>query len=339
MASNRKPRNLNDLAKQLNVTAATVSLALRNSPLLSEEVRDRIRQTAAEQGFSPRAYTRRTTGKKEREKSNLGPVMLLLDDHGEEDPVRDGILPIVSQHLSRHGIEHRYINLSRLREEPEILHEFKGIVFCNDLKGIELPENIPGVQVFGWEKRGPTVDRITTNDTEIVTLAVEFLRHAGVRRAVVVWQRNMVQIPNHPRITGFLERMNALGIHTEPMPFDREEPDFTGRMKQMIEAGDERIGFFGFNALCGVKLCCSLESLGVLRKYSPNSVLVCDKTLLLNGFFPCPTMIDLNLPVMAERAVDLLIARLEKPDSPRILLLQSPKLQFSQEKAEKYALQ
>ena len=50
-------------------------------------------------------------------------------------------------------------------------------------------------------------------------------------------------------------------------------------------------------------------------------------------------MIDLNLPVMAERAVDLLIARLEKPDSPRILLLQSPKLQFSQEKAEKYALQ
>lgn len=47
----RKPRNLNDLARQLNVTAATVSLALRNSPLLSDEVGERIRRTAAESVF------------------------------------------------------------------------------------------------------------------------------------------------------------------------------------------------------------------------------------------------------------------------------------------------
>ena len=83
MTTPRKPRNLTDLARQMNVTAATVSLALRNSPLLSAEVREKIQRTAAELEFSPRSYTRRTKSNRVKEKTGLGPVMLLLDDHGE----------------------------------------------------------------------------------------------------------------------------------------------------------------------------------------------------------------------------------------------------------------
>ena len=326
MAFSRKPRNLDDLARQLKVTAATVSLALRNSPLLSAEVGEKIRRTAAEQGFSPRSYTRRNKTKETKKYACLGPVMLLLDDHGEEDPVRDGIMPVVSQSLSRYGLEHQYVNQSRLRVHPEMLEDFKGAVFCNDLQGIKLPEEFPGVQVFGWDPRGKALDRITANDDEIVSLAVDFLCRSGVKRAVIVWQKNMVRIPDHPRIKGFLDRMNALGIHAEPMTFEREEPDFTGRMKSLIETGDKRIGFFGFNALCGVKLCCALESLGLLKKYSPANVIVCDKSLLLSSFYPSPAMIDLNLNVMAERAADMLVRRLSDPENPRALLLQSPKL-------------
>ena len=115
MALCRKPRNLNDLAGQLNVTAATVSLALRNSPLLSAEVGERIRRTAAESVFSPRSYTRRAK-EKTAVKPVTGTVMLLMNDHGEEDPLRDGVMPIVSQGLSRYGIEHRYVNLSPLND-------------------------------------------------------------------------------------------------------------------------------------------------------------------------------------------------------------------------------
>ena len=52
MATQRKPRNLNDLARQANVTAATVSMALRDSPQVSVQVREKIRQLAAEQGLA-----------------------------------------------------------------------------------------------------------------------------------------------------------------------------------------------------------------------------------------------------------------------------------------------
>lgn len=103
--------------------------------------------------FSPRSYTRRAK-EKTAVKPVTGTVMLLMNDHGEEDPVRDGVMPVVSQELSRYGIEHRYVNLSRLLEEPERLSEFRAIVFCNDLQGVQLPEKFPGVQVFGWDPRG-----------------------------------------------------------------------------------------------------------------------------------------------------------------------------------------
>lgn len=167
--------------------------------------------------FSPRSYTRRAK-EKTAVKPVTGTVMLLMNDHGEEDPVRDGVMPVVSQGLSHYGIEHRYVNLSRLLEEPERLSEFRAIVFCNDLQGFQLPEKFPGVQVFGWDPRGEALDRITANDDEIVSLAVGRLCRAGVTRAAVVWQRNMVQIPDHPRISLFLSRMKAFGIQAEPMP-------------------------------------------------------------------------------------------------------------------------
>ena len=50
MASVRKVRNLDDLAERAGVTAATVSMALHNSPLLSEKMRDRIQRLAEESG-------------------------------------------------------------------------------------------------------------------------------------------------------------------------------------------------------------------------------------------------------------------------------------------------
>ena len=326
MASDRKPRNLNDLARQAKVTATTVSMALRDSPRLSAALKEKIRQMAAESDFTPRAYNRKPKPKAAKRYAHLGPVMLLSDDHGDEDPVRDGILPVVSQKLSQNGVDFQMVNLSELRKNPDMLGDFAAALFCNDLKGIELPDGFPAVQVFGWCPRGVAMDRITANDTEVVAIAVDYFRRAGVTRAAIVWDRGMVDIPDHPRITGFVGQMAAAGIEPTLMPFVREEPDFIGRVRGYVAKGDDRLGFFGFNAMCGVRLCCTLESLELMRKYGESSVLVCDKSQLLNGFYPRPAMIDLNLPVMAERATEMLLRRLAEPGIPGLLVLQSPRL-------------
>ncbi|WP_302454188.1 LacI family DNA-binding transcriptional regulator [Victivallis vadensis] len=322
----RKPRNLTDLARQAKVTAATVSLALRDSPQVSSEVKERIRQMAAEQGFTPRTYNRRPKPQPSKRHAHLGPILLLHYDADEGDPVRDGILPTILEKLNKHGVEYEYLNQEELRKNPVLLEIFAGALYYNDLKGITLPEDFPAAQIFGWDPMGAALDRITTNDFEVVNIAFDFFRRAGVRRAAIVWREDMVLIPDHPRIAGFLSRMDAAGIAASPLSFRREDPDFTARMKEYIESGDDRIGFFGFNALCGVKLCCALDALGLLAKYSERSILICDKSILLSGFYPRPAMIDLNLPAMADRAVEMLLYRLANPETPGLLALQSPRL-------------
>ena len=80
MPSVRKPRNLTDLARQAKVTAATVSLALRDSPQVSPKVKERIRQMAAEWGFTPRTYNRRPKPQPSYSYAHLGPVLVLHYD-------------------------------------------------------------------------------------------------------------------------------------------------------------------------------------------------------------------------------------------------------------------
>lgn len=326
MPSVRKPRNLTDLARQAKVTAATVSLALRDSPQVSPKVKERIRQMAAEWGFTPRTYNRRPKPQPSCSYAHFGSVLVLHYDTDEEDPVRDGILPVIFQRLNQYGIDYQYKSHSEIKANPSLLDQFAGVLYYNDLRGWQLPPELPSVQIFGWDPMGPQQDRITTDDRKIVEIAEEFFRRAGVKRTVIVWREEMVHIPDHPRITGFLARMNAAGLEATPMPFRREDPGFSTRLKSYIESGDDRIGFFGFNAFCGVKLCGVLDGLGLLEKYGPNSILVCDKSLLLNVFYPPPAMIDLNLPTMADRAVQMLLYRLASLSPPSMFVQQSPRL-------------
>ena len=58
-----KPRSVSiyRLAEELNLSPATISRALSNSPVISAETRNRVRLKAIEYGFRPRQISRRTT--------------------------------------------------------------------------------------------------------------------------------------------------------------------------------------------------------------------------------------------------------------------------------------
>lgn len=336
MATQRKPRNLNDLARQANVTAATVSMALRDSPQVSVQVREKIRQLAAEQGFTPRAYNRcPRTERSVRKQAHLGPVALLLSQEGSgnnplwgirEDPILGPVLPVILERFNRYGIDYACLAPAEAKENPALLNAYNGVLYHNDLKGWTLPEQVPAVQIFGWERMLPRQDRITANDDLVAELATSHLTRSGVKRAVIIWREDMVQIPDHPRIVRFIQRMKEAGVPVTPMPFSREDSGVTSRFQKFLESGDDRVGFFAFNALCGVKLYSTLDGLGLWEKYSREQVVICDKSLMLSNFYPHPTVIDLDLPAMAAKAVELLVWRLANPDLPGSLLLQAPRL-------------
>ena len=77
--------SIEDIARSAGVSHSTVSRALRDSPLISVDVRERIRSLAAEMGYTPNAIaqslqTRRT--------STIGLVVTSIDDPFLSDVVK-----------------------------------------------------------------------------------------------------------------------------------------------------------------------------------------------------------------------------------------------------------
>ena len=320
-------KNLDDLALRAGVTAATVSMALRNSPQLSEQMREKINALARENGFKPRIYRRRSTPQPLKHSGKqYGPLLVLHYEHpGEPDPVRDGIMQTLFLLLSERKIEYKYISTAELMANPELSRNFHGIIYYNDPDDFVLPPEIPTVQIFGWKPMRDRQDRITANDGEIVRLVTQHFSKHDVRRGAIVWCREMAT-EKHPRIEGFLKAMKENGIEAESIPFEKHSSTLLPIMRQYLREGWSQTGLFAFNAFCGLKLCCALESFDVLALLAKRGLVVCDNSPLLYSFTPRPTMIDLNLPMMAEFALDTLCRRLDRPELPETILLQAPKM-------------
>lgn len=323
----RKIRNLNDLAKHMGCTATTVSLALRNSPQLSQELREKIQKVAKENDFSPRSYRRKEPSPITRRHSPTGPLLLLHNDfYNEPNPARDQTMPFAFQLLNQYGVEYSYIDISEVKKNPEIFRDFSGVLYYNDQE-IEIPPELPTMQIFGWGPLKPHQDRVTTDDEKIAEIAADFFLSAGVSRVVMVWRDDMISnFYQHPRVHALERRLETAGVPVTSLLFSRQDDDFLERLQEYIRRGDKAIGFFAFNSVSGLKLCSALDIMHLMSVYAPDKLLVCDNNLLLQNFWPNFHTVDLNFPMLTRRAVDGLLWRLNNPDAPESTLYLHPRL-------------
>ena len=327
MSGIRKIRNLSDLAKRTGCTATAVSMALRDSPQLSQELREKIQKIARENNFSPRNYNRKKSTKEKKQYSHLGPLLLLHNDfYNELNPARDQTMPVAFQLLNQYGVEYRYLDVSEVRKNPALFREFAGVLYYND-QNVEIPEEMPTMQIFGWKALKPHQDRVTVDDVKVAELSTDFFLKAGVKRVAAIWRKDMIRnFYEHPRIKVLEKNLNARGIAVTPILFTRKDTDFPDRLQEYIRNGDSSIGFFAFNAVSGLKLCSALDIMHLMPFYAPDKLLVCDNDYLLQNFWPRFHVIDLDFPMLTRRAVDGLLWRLANPDSPEAVIYSSPRL-------------
>ncbi len=327
MTEMKRIRNLTDLAKRMGCTATAVSMALRDSPQLSQELREKIQKLARENNFSPRNYSRRKSVREKKRYSHLGPLLLLHNDsYNEPNPARDQTMPCAFQLLNQYGVEYSYVEISELRANPDRFREFSGLLYYNDQE-IDIPEELPAMQIFGWKELKANQDRVTVDDEKVAELSIDFFLRAGVKRVAMVWREDMIlNFYEHPRVKRLERRLNAEGVPVTPILFSREDTDFVDRLQDYIRKGDSSIGFFAFNAVSGLKLCSALDIMHLMSLYAPGNLLVCDNDFLLQNFWPRFHFIDLNFSMLTRRAVDGLLWRLENPDSPESVTYLSPRL-------------
>ena len=235
-------------------------------------------------------------------------------------------MPYAFQLLNQYGVEYAYLDISEVRKNPELFREFAGVLYYNDQE-IELPPEMPAMQIFGWTSPGPCQDRITVDDVRIAELGVQFFLNAGVRRVAMVWREDMIRdFYEHPRVKVLERELNARGVPVTSILFERQDTDFLDRLQSYIRHGDPSIGFFAFNAASGLKLCSALDIMRLMPEYAPEKLLVCDNDSILQNFWPRFHIIDLDFPALTRRAVDGLLWRLENPGAPGAVTYQCPRL-------------
>ena len=84
-----------DIAQMLGITTQSVSLALRNSPLISQELREQVQRIAEKMDCKARSYRKRRGGG-----DNGGKIMVLHEAANAGDPVAQQIMNSVMKRLS-----------------------------------------------------------------------------------------------------------------------------------------------------------------------------------------------------------------------------------------------
>lgn len=204
-----------DIAEAANVSSSTVSRALRNSPLISLEVRERVQRLACEMGYTPNAIaqslqTRRT--------HTIGLVVTSI-----ADPFFADIMKGVEEIARPAGLS---VFLSSSYTDPEqemaaiqAFHRRRvdGILVADSLISRQYRQQlantgVPTVLINSQaEEQSGVLHSVTVDDTAGARLAVEHLLTLGHRSIAYIGAGNR-PMSNQRRLQSYRDTLAAAGV-------------------------------------------------------------------------------------------------------------------------------
>ncbi|MBS1370853.1 MAG: LacI family DNA-binding transcriptional regulator [Lentisphaeria bacterium] len=313
-----KPQSMADIAEMLGVTAVSVSLALRNSPLISQELRDQVQKIANETGFKARNYRRRSAAEKERPSD--GKIVVLYEAANSDDPVAQQIMNSVMKRLSDLKATFEVCSCEELYENPALAAGSAGVIYhyCFRPWFSSILEGIPQVAIMHEEIDLGPWDSFKPNELLAGKLAANYLIDRGFGNALLTWEHKMAyRAETHPRLEGFRRRMREAGATVSELAYGRDDDPqlYFNELKGRLATFGNRAGIFAFNDQVAYKVCHTLNFLGLERKPKELEVVSCDNTFLIRELHPPLPVVDLHISEIAERAVEGLFWRLEHPDA------------------------
>jgi LacI family transcriptional regulator len=214
--------DINELARQSGVSAATVSRALNGRPEVSASTRQRILDLARELGYSPNASARTLA----RRRSHM--VGLVWDtgyrSGGQRHPFLQDLLVGFKEALSAHGYglillpipadddPDAYLRLARAHSLEGIL--IMGIDEHTPKVATLVGSEVPCVAV-DLDVSGPRSSYVTSDNQTGAAGAVEHLYRLGHRRiATITGPLDMK--PGAERLAGYRRQLAALGLPARP---------------------------------------------------------------------------------------------------------------------------
>lgn len=260
---------LSTIAEELGVSTATVSLALRDSPLVAEATKERIKEAAAGAGY---IYNRRAASLRTSRSGIIGVVVpdimnpffaeILIGIEEELGPSRHTFL--LCNHRDEIAAQRNFIEtLLQFGADGVILSPAIGTT-AEDIRSIE-SAGMPVVLVARWV-RGARVPVYRGDDKKGAYMVTKHLIDLGHRRIAFIGGRRDTST-GHDRREGFLAAMEQAGIAAVPeLQTGAERTRKAGyeTVRAMFGANrDAATAIVCFNDLLAIGAMSGLRSLGL----------------------------------------------------------------------------
>ena len=333
----RKPTSLNvtilDVAAKAKVSKSTVSLVLKDSPLIPEETSKRVREAAAALGY---VYNRRAGEMRGQSSNTIGVV------------INDLMNPFFAELLvgfERKLVEAGYIMLmahtnESLERQKEVLismreHNVAGIALCPALgtpssliKDVE-SWRIPLVVMIRTLGRG-SYDFAGSDNKLGVKMATQHLLSAGHRRIGFLGGRTGPVFEQ--RMGGYKTALAEAGIPFDESLVFSSSPTRAGghdTMLRMLDTKPVIPAAVCYNDLMAFGALSALGERG-LRAGKDFALMGFDNVLDAEHSNPPLSTVDIQPNTLGEQAASLLLERIREPERPKQRYLAKPQLALRQ---------
>lgn len=317
-AQERRRLNLKDLAAHLHLSQTTVSLVLNNSPAgrsIPQRTRDRVLEAARRFHYRPNYFARSLRNSKSMS------VGVVVPD------VSDGYFPEVMNAIERHLLKSQYfyVTASHYRR-PELAKECSmrlmsrsvdGLLLLDTDAEIDLP--IPAVAISSHNQT-PGVVNIVLDHDRAAQLALSHLRDLGHERIVLMKGPPGITDAQY-RWQSIVRVCGEMGISTAPewciaMEAANQSPEEGYRhMKELLRRTRDFTAVFCFNDIAAIGAVRALRDAG-LQIPADISVLGFDDIITAAYYEPSLTTVQQPLEEMGMKATEVLLARIENPETP-----------------------
>jgi LacI family transcriptional regulator len=318
------------IAHQLAVSTATVSLALRDSPLVADITKRRVKKAARELGYT---YNRSAAALR-MARTNIIAVAL----HNILNPYFAEILAAVESKAMEQGRTVMFGSCAGDSERQErvltTLREYRpdGLLFCptaetqaNHLDHL-IASGIPVVQIVR-EIEDTGFDFVGLDDEKAARIAVEHLISLGHRRIGMLGGSLNIST-GRARFEGYARALQDAGLPVDTslhvQGAETREAGISGA-HWMLERRDRPTAIFCYNDLTALGAMVGMRQHG-LEPGRDVSVIGCDDISEAAAAFPGLTTVRGNHLEMVHKAIELLNERMSNQTAPQKRLRVMPQL-------------
>jgi LacI family transcriptional regulator len=318
------------IADHLAVSTATVSLALRGSPLVAEATRLRVQQVAREMGYS---YNRSAASLRTDRTNIIG-----VGFHDITNPYFAELLAAIEETCAIHGrsilLATYAENLERQDRVLSTLKEYRpdGMILCpaGDTTAESFRHLIEaGVPIVQLSREIPELglDFVGADDRHGTIQAVEHQVALGHRRIAFLCENQRISTGRN-RYAGYCEVLARYGIPLDPAlvysEYGTRENGLKG-IQKVLDADDPPTAAVCMNDLAAFGAMLGLRHRG--REAGIDFSLVgCDNVQEAAQWYPALTTIKNFQDEMGRKSAEFLIRRIAEPHAPQQRLLLTPEL-------------